>query len=704
MKNYIQKQDKHLAKLKEDEAYIAYFIDFAVENLRVNLEETKAVTEAAYRICQQYQYKWGQREMLVYLGWCAHDAGLYEEAIMHYMQARALMEDANDYEGLGKVYSALVVCYMGQGAMREAVRCGQKIIKIIDHMKDESRIVAALLNTSLIYFQIEAWRKVEELIDRIYEMDYEINTQTQLFIDVAMASVYVKTGRIEEAATCAQNSLKVIKEKEMTALLSEVYQVFGAIATSKQAHEEALKYYEEAAVNAKEYNQTLREGECIISIGECLCEMGAVEKGKKYLEEGLVKAEELKSSLLLKKCHHSMSVLYKKTEEWEKAFYHLEQYSVYHTDFITIQESEYYERFDASQELHKEDTYEKLYKRMNSIMSIAKKLTSNLHVDKILEVISEELQLVVRADTLGIAMYDEIHHTLRYNLFIHQGEKVDFGEISLDYEKSIGGYCIKKREDVYIQDIRNEHQKYIADYEYSKYGQDEVRDVDIPKALIYCPLIVEEQVIGVLSLQSTEAYAYGIEDFNMCKILASYIAIALYNAKIFQKVEYLAHYDSLTAALNREAILEKGQLWYETMKDEGAPFSICMVDMDHFKHINDTYGHVVGDRVLKQAITCIKGELLEDCFVGRYGGEEFLIIMPRLAYQEAIAFSERLRQCIAKEPCKLEDGRSVLITASFGVYSCEGYEGDFDKIISQADHTLYEAKDGGRNCVKGRKD
>jgi diguanylate cyclase (GGDEF)-like protein len=162
-------------------------------------------------------------------------------------------------------------------------------------------------------------------------------------------------------------------------------------------------------------------------------------------------------------------------------------------------------------------------------------------------------------------------------------------------------------------------------------------------------------------------------------------------------IQQQATHDELTGLFNRryvmEALLEQARA---DRTREG--FCILLFDLDHFKRINDTYGHLVGDRVLQNFAKTVGGRLRAMDCLGRYGGEEFLLLMPRMSLSNALIGAERLRKSV-EQAVFSEAGADIKITVSIGVAPYR--EGEtIEQFIANADRALYQAKSSGRNCVK----
>ncbi len=164
-------------------------------------------------------------------------------------------------------------------------------------------------------------------------------------------------------------------------------------------------------------------------------------------------------------------------------------------------------------------------------------------------------------------------------------------------------------------------------------------------------------------------------------------------------LERLAYHDTLTGLLNRLSILQKLDEWLQHVRRYNSRLAVAMVDIDHFKQVNDLHGHRIGDRVLVDLANVMSRSIRKTDFIGRYGGEEFLIIMPRTDVAGAAIMAERLRAAVEGTPMHGADGTRFSTTVSVGVAEyCDG--DDEDLIISRADAALYRAKDLGRNKVR----
>lgn len=166
-----------------------------------------------------------------------------------------------------------------------------------------------------------------------------------------------------------------------------------------------------------------------------------------------------------------------------------------------------------------------------------------------------------------------------------------------------------------------------------------------------------------------------------------------------EQMEALAMHDGLTGLLNRRAIEEYAEAEFNLTDRKERAMSIILLDIDHFKNVNDRFGHKTGDYALQQAAKILKEELRKYDRVGRWGGEEFMLILPDTQLQDAATVAERIRLKTAETQISLENGESFSVHISLGVVCTTSQFQSLTKFIDAADQALYQAKQNGRNRV-----
>lgn len=218
---------------------------------------------------------------------------------------------------------------------------------------------------------------------------------------------------------------------------------------------------------------------------------------------------------------------------------------------------------------------------------------------------------------------------------------------------------------------------------------------------ICIPLFAEHEVVGVLGLAHFEPkHTFDEQDIELLNLFAPLASIALYNAQLFAEVERLAKTDDLTGLLNRRAFFERAEIAFQHARVERQPLAAIMLDIDHFKRVNDTFGHTKGDEVLRWIGRECQKLLRSPDVLARYGGEEFALLLPSTTQEEAQRLAEQIRTHIAYHPLEM-DRQSVRLSLSLGVAAISKEMRDVNDLLNLADSRLYGAKAQGRNQVVG---
>ena len=219
------------------------------------------------------------------------------------------------------------------------------------------------------------------------------------------------------------------------------------------------------------------------------------------------------------------------------------------------------------------------------------------------------------------------------------------------------------------------------------------------KSHISLPLINEGKVLGCASLNSTLTNAFDAQALQFFSLITYQMASSMKHSQVISSMKDMAIYDPLTNLYNRRHLDQVLEEEYRNSTLSKQPLAIVMVDIDHFKPINDHYGHDEGDKALIHIASILKGSLRKYDIVSRFGGEEFLVILPKTMMKDAVVIAERIRRSVETTPLSVGDEK-VYLTISLGVAAIPAILPDSkEEFIKCADTALYEAKDKGRNRV-----
>ena len=219
------------------------------------------------------------------------------------------------------------------------------------------------------------------------------------------------------------------------------------------------------------------------------------------------------------------------------------------------------------------------------------------------------------------------------------------------------------------------------------------------RSAIVAPLMLSQKVLGALTLIGSRPGLFHDSDLNLLDSFAATATAALQNATLYAEVQRLATMDTLTEQYNRRRFFELGELEMHRYRRYHNPLSAIMLDLDNFKEINDTYGHAAGDFVLYTAAKRIRANVRVVDILGRYGGDEFAILLPDANLEEAHEIAERIRQAILNEGIQTSQGE-VPISISLGIAQATNETDSLSALLGRADMALYVAKQQGRNRVE----
>jgi diguanylate cyclase (GGDEF)-like protein len=206
------------------------------------------------------------------------------------------------------------------------------------------------------------------------------------------------------------------------------------------------------------------------------------------------------------------------------------------------------------------------------------------------------------------------------------------------------------------------------------------------------------QVTGLVRIESAKRESMDQEDQRLVESLVVLASLAFENARLYREARELAVTDGLTRLLLRRSLMESLETELKRHAEQGAPLSLIMLDIDHFKVINDTFGHPAGDLVLRDVAAMVKRSVRDVDVCGRYGGEEFVVLLPMTPMDGALLVAERIRETIRARLFDLR-GESRQVTVSMGVATAMGQGTRAVELIAAADDALYHSKQNGRDRV-----
>jgi diguanylate cyclase (GGDEF)-like protein len=326
---------------------------------------------------------------------------------------------------------------------------------------------------------------------------------------------------------------------------------------------------------------------------------------------------------------------------------------------------------------------------LNIFHDVAKALTSSLDLDSILQTIMEKMAEYFRPDTWSLLMVDEEKSDLYFAIAVGAASEA-LKNVRLKVGEGIAGHVAKYGEIVIVPDVR-------TDQRFSK-RIDEMTQWET-ESIICIPLKSKLRVLGVIQLVNVDMKHFGDQESFFLQSLCDYAAIAIENARSVEKIQELTITDDCTGLYNARHL-------YKTLETEvyrssrfGYEFSVVFIDLDHFKQVNDTHGHLIGSKLLSEIGYLIKAQLRLIDFAFRYGGDEFVILLPQTSKDSAEVVARRLRDSMRSSCFCKEEGLNLNIRASIGLATYPHDAKTPHDIIRQADGMMYEVKNTTRDNI-----
>jgi len=328
--------------------------------------------------------------------------------------------------------------------------------------------------------------------------------------------------------------------------------------------------------------------------------------------------------------------------------------------------------------------------RLSLFHDVGKALASTLDLQKILQTIMERISDILQPDTWSLLMLDENAQELYFEIAIGAGAD-KLKDVRVKLGEGIAGWVAQHAEPLLVEDAKKDAR---FSSRFDELTQSQTRSV------VCVPVKGRDKVLGVIELVNCQGNeSFRKDDIPILKNLADYAAIALENARYVQRIHELTITDDCTALYNARHLnfVLDAEIYRSTRY--GYEFSIIFVDLDHFKHVNDTYGHLVGSKLLWMIGDIIKGHLRMIDYAFRYGGDEFVVLLPQTSKESALMVVRRTKELLNSTVFFAEEKLNIKVTASFGVASFPKDARTRKDILRMADEAMYLVKNTTRDSI-----
>jgi diguanylate cyclase (GGDEF)-like protein len=313
---------------------------------------------------------------------------------------------------------------------------------------------------------------------------------------------------------------------------------------------------------------------------------------------------------------------------------------------------------------------------------VARALTSSLDLDSILGAIMQQMEQFFEPESWSLLIVDEEEQNLYYA--VAAGKSSGDRNLRVDMGEGIAGWVAQNGELVIVSDPGN-------DPRFAAYTS--------VRSAICIPLCSRDRTLGVIELLNYRVSTLTDQTMAFLRVLCDFAAIAIQNVRAVERIQELTITDDCTGLFNSRHLFSVTEGELERSRRFNLPFSLVFIDLDHFKRVNDLYGHLTGSRLLAEVARTIKHNVRGIDSAFRYGGDEFIVLLPQTGKDAAIEVTQRLLHSLRETRYLLSEGLDLQIMASFGVASYPEDGDSIQEIIGAADEMMYLVKNSARGNI-----
>jgi diguanylate cyclase (GGDEF)-like protein len=326
---------------------------------------------------------------------------------------------------------------------------------------------------------------------------------------------------------------------------------------------------------------------------------------------------------------------------------------------------------------------------------LGKALTSSLELEQVLRTIMEKIDEFLRPDTWSMLLVDEAKQELYFELAIGKGAQA-LKEVRIKMGQGIAGWVAQNNEAVIVPDVGKDTRFF---------SQVDSKTKMETRSIVAVPVRFRDHCLGVIELVNCMG-PEGFDDRSMALLeaLSDFAAIAIENARHVKRIHELTITDDCTSLYNARHLHFILETEIYRSQRYGYEFSLIFIDLDYFKRVNDTHGHLIGSKLLAEIGQVLKFNCRLIDFAFRYGGDEFVILLPQTSKESACTVARRLHKIVRENVWLESEGLTIHITPSIGVASYPSDSRTKTQLLQMADDAMYEVKNSTRDgvCAAGQ--
>ena len=360
-------------------------------------------------------------------------------------------------------------------------------------------------------------------------------------------------------------------------------------------------------------------------------------------------------------------------------------------ELAATQEELKYKHQIAEQKMKVEETNQHLenaVKDLSLLYEIGQQINTIADFSVLYSGLSDTLYRYLMLSHLAILVYDDKQENLEVKATKGFLDEKMIKRATFKKGEGISGRALATAQRIYVKDTSND--KRFLHYKGA--------DIPNPSSFLAVPLIYKNNTLGVINYARQGENKFSFADIKMLTMVANQVALTIANARLYTKTRQLSVTDELTGLYNRRFFTQSLHVEWKRAVRFKRPLSLIMIDIDNFKSYNDSFGHPQGDFALKEIARCMRDNLREVDLIAKFGGDEFIILLPDTDKHGAKAAAEKLRSLVEKLGLITKNNKQITISAGIANYPSDVE--NVDEMVDHADIALYKAKQKGRNSIE----
>lgn len=693
------------------------------------------IANKAHDLSVSEAYVLGEKVANLYLADCYHNIGDNEKAIPLLLDSLQffIKEEWQDLKWMANNLMGVLLFHAGDAESSmdfydHAIEAASEIDngkKYYDDFTTKKSMVMSLNNIAENYKILGQYEEAVRYGVQAYEIDaqFEFGLSKGLIV-LTLGEIYYLIEEYEKAHALANKALNCLEQYHYTIALADAYKLLALTSWRRGEYERADEYFHLTMDLNEREAVPVYKIDSLIAYSEYLKDRDRVAEAIRVLIEACEYSIQFKVVDKTSRISILLSNYFGELGDYERAFHYTKLHYEYEELHIAANHKNLANSFSIKKKMREieqennliieknkelrmqRQSLQLLVDKISIISTLGQKITSTLNMETLMEILYSSVKSIMELSYFAIGLYDEENQIITYSYVMTKGERREPSTVSIRSGLTFAGRCITSRNPVIVNDTDKEFEKYIDKEAYDRMMKKE--NTASLKSVIFCPLIVNTKIIGIITVQSEEKDAFTQFHVEMLKSLSSYAAIAINNAIKSSELEdlnqiliSLSERDQLTGIANRRKFDEYMDMVWNSSMASGSSMAVLMVDVDYYKEYNDNYGHIEGDNCIIEIAKVLEENDGLPHFAARYGGDEFVVIVPNCMPSEASSFGNSIKTKV--EALNIPHAFSKVadrVTLSVGV-ACIVPEVSMTihDFLQKVDAALYIAKKNGRNQV-----